>query len=77
MIYEWRCKDCGFETEVDRTIEQRHRGPDKELDHNELCVSNGNAQWVRVYKSSTPFRVLRDRGVFMDEHGNYPPRKID
>lgn len=88
MIYEWKCRECGLVLEVMRDKEQWNKPPTEEEIDGLLCLTGeaGNDvdfpwqyhDWFRYISTApaVPFRALRDRGVFMDEHGNYPPRKI-
>jgi hypothetical protein len=78
MIYEWECKQCGHRSEVNRSIQDRAVPPNSEEGrHPQEDGSVHNVTWRRVFNSSVPFTALRDRGIFMDENGNYPPRKMD
>lgn len=78
MIYEWKCDLCGLHIEIERPAEEYKSEP--VLEEYEHEHEDGTPhEWERCISSppSVPFIQLRDRGVFMDEHGNYPPRKID
>lgn len=79
MIYEWKCKTCGQIEEVERSIDDRGIPPAKKSTKKTLEEYNKGCahEWVRVFNNSVPFQGLRDKGIFMDENGNYPPRKIE
>lgn len=77
MIYEWRCRNCSQTIDVFRDIDRRHIPPMDEEYGPETEECGGLHSYTRSFNSSVPFQTLSDRGVFMDEHGNYPPRKID
>lgn len=65
MIYEWRCSLCSTHVDVHRTVEE-HKNPPT-YDEGKHFTRDGDfctcTEWVRVYKSSTPFETLRDKGV--------------
>jgi len=69
MIYEWKCTKCGLHTDIDRPVSEYDVPPDKK------CCRKGD--WVKVYRSSTPFQLLKNAGIFPDQYGNIPPRKMD
>lgn len=69
MIYEWKCKNCELHKEVTRAVSDYSKPP--------TCKCNcDKTEWVKVYKSSTPFQLLRESGELPDEHGNIAPRKL-
>jgi hypothetical protein len=72
MIYEWKCGNCGELRTVKRPVKFYNIPPD------DKC-SCDKYEWTKVITTApgVPFQQLRDSGVFMDEHGNYPPRKMD
>lgn len=80
MIYEWRCKECGTVVTVERTVDQYMEPPTiAEARAQNMQCDPVDQAWEKVITKApgVPFGELRDRGIFMDEHGNYPPRKID
>lgn len=44
--------------------------------YDEEVTGNHEPTWVRVFSASVPFQHLRQSGVFMDDNGNYAPRKV-
>tara|TARA_Y100000114_G_scaffold50443_2_gene46057 strand:- start:10452 stop:10688 length:237 start_codon:yes stop_codon:yes gene_type:complete len=78
MIYEWKCSECNSKVEVERKLDDYNKPPTVNEARKKGCYCDiPDHCWVKVYNSSTPFKTLADKGVFMDQHGNYPPRKLD
>jgi hypothetical protein len=66
MRYEWKCKVCGTTVEVDRSVSEYNAPPTTaEAGKTDDCL---HPEWVKVYTSSTPFEMLRDRGVLDRTH---------
>lgn len=72
MQYEWKCEHCENVVTIKRPVRFHNKEPD------EKCKCDKRV-WKKVIKTApgVPFQTLRDRGIFMDEHGNFPPRKLD
>lgn len=80
MQYEWKCQSCGYVCTVQRALINRDISPDStEGRHPMEDGGTHDVRWKRVITKPTavPFRGLADKGVFMDQHGNYPPRSMD
>ena len=78
MIYEWKCRVCAAQGEVVRTLDEYDVPPtDEEAGHwGKLTIAHEH-EWVKTFKSSTPFEHLKNAGIFPDKYGNIPPRKME
>lgn len=74
MIYEWKCTACGEVQEVKRAVADYLVPPTDKQSRD--CKRHN---WKRIITKApgVPWNDLRDSGMFMDEHGNYAPRKLD
>jgi len=72
ITYTWKCTKCDVRCDVEREL-KNYGVPPTDAE----CMNDCSHEWVKVlYAPNVPFTELRDKGVFMDEHGNYPPRSM-
>lgn len=77
MRYDWKCRNCGLVVEVERPVSEHSKRPtEAEIPDTDACIHGWDRYFSTSNSPSVPFQTLRDKGIFMDEHGNYPPRKM-
>ena len=67
MNYEWRCTVCDARVTVERPVAEYNVPPrSDEANRGDNCIHPES--WVKVYSSTVPFEMLRDKGVFHRTH---------
>lgn len=74
MIYEWRCTGCKELVEVERPAADYMKPP--EIMQSKDCIRHN---WTKVITQPTavPFQTLKNAGIFPNQYGDIPPRKMD
>ena len=72
MIYEWKCRKCSEIVEVQRPKELWNVPP-------QPSEVSGEHDWFRYIGKppSVPFEHLKNAGIFPNQYGDIPPRKMD
>jgi len=74
MIYEWKCTYCDMHVDVERSIDDNGVPPKAdEVAHLAGPTCLHPDAWVKVFTVSTPFEMLKDKGIFERTHWKPKP----
>lgn len=69
MRYDWKCRKCGVTVEVERSKDDWNVPPSDYKDHDYFRYIGK--------PPSVPFEHLKNAGIFPNQYGDIPPRKMD